>query len=143
MRRGDLVTVLLQGEPRPAVAVQSDLFSELSAVTVLPITSTLIDAPLLRVTVEPSSQNGLNKPSQIMIDKPQTPPRGKLGGVIGHLDDATLLTVNRALAIFFAWRDRDRLRTIDIQPRGCLGKRDEVTSAEAKLPAAVRSELRN
>ncbi len=35
-----------------------------------------------------------------MVDKPQTPPRGKLGGVIGHLDDATLLAVNRALAVF-------------------------------------------
>ena len=98
------MTVALQGEqgkPRPALVVQSDLFGELSAVTVLPITSTLVDAPLLRVTVEPSSQNGLSKLSQIMIDKPQTPPRGKLGGVIGHLNDTTMLTVNRALAVFF------------------------------------------
>lgn len=81
--------------------MQSDLLSELSAVTILPLTSTLVDAPLLRVTVEPSSQNGLSKPSQIMIDKPQTPAQRKLGGVIGHLDDATLLAVNRALAVFF------------------------------------------
>lgn len=65
------------------------------------MTSTLIDAPLLRVTVQPSSQGGLNKPSQIMIDKPQSPPRGTVGSVIGHLDDATLLTVNRAIAVFF------------------------------------------
>lgn len=98
-----MVTVALQGEqgkPRPALVVQSDLFRELPAVTVLPITSTLVDAPLLRITVEPNSQNGLAKPSQIMVDKAQTPPRGKLGGVIGHLDDATLLAVNRALAVF-------------------------------------------
>lgn len=103
MRRGDLVTVALQGEqgkPRPALVVQSDLFGELPAVTVLPITSMLVDAPLLRLAVQPSSQNGLGKLSQIMVDKPQTPPRGKLGGVIGHLDDATLLAVNRALAVF-------------------------------------------
>ena len=102
MRRGDLVTVALQGEqgkPRPALVVQSDLFGELPAVTVLPITSTLVDAPLLRVAVEPSPQNGLGKPSQIMVDKPQTPSRSKLGGIIGHLDDATLLAVNRALAV--------------------------------------------
>ena len=97
------MTVALQGEqgkPRPALVVQSDLFSELPAVTVLPITSTLVDAPLLRVTVEPSAQNGLGKPSQIMVDKPQTPSRGKLGGVIGHLEDATMLQVNRGLAVF-------------------------------------------
>ena len=105
MRRGDLVTVALQGEqgkPRPALVVQSDLFGKLPAVTVLPITSTLVDAPLLRVAVEPSPQNGLGKPSHIMVDKPQTPPRGKLGSVIGHLDDATLLAVNRALAVFLS-----------------------------------------
>ena len=97
------MTVALQGEqgkPRPALVVQSDLLGELPAVTVLPITSTLVDAPLLRVAVQPSPQNGLGKPSQIMVDKPQTPPRGKVGSVIGQLDDATLLAVNRALAVF-------------------------------------------
>ena len=44
--------------------------------------------------------NGLTKRSQIMVDKPQTPARGRLGGVIGRLDDATLLQLNRALAVF-------------------------------------------
>jgi len=103
VRRGDVVTVALQGEqgkPRPALVVQTDAFGELPAVTVLPITSTLLDAPLLRVQVEPSGQNGLAKRSQIMVDKPQTPSRGKMGGVIGHLEDATMLQVNRALAVF-------------------------------------------
>jgi mRNA interferase MazF len=103
VRRGDLVTVALQGEkgkPRPALVVQSDYFAELASVTVLPITSTPIEAPLLRVPVEPSEQNGLAKRSQIMADKPQTPPRSRLGPVIGHLDDATMVTVNRVLAVF-------------------------------------------
>ena len=103
MKRGDLVTVALQGEqgkPRPALVVQADRFAGLGGVTVLPITGLLLDAPLLRVEVAPSAQNGLAKRSQIMVDKLQTPPRGKIGGVIGHLDDATLLAVNRALAVF-------------------------------------------
>lgn len=103
MRRGDLVTVSLQddqGKSRPAIVVQSDHFGELGSVTVLPITGTLVDAPLLRVPVEPSGQNGLAKRSEIMVDKPQTPPRTRLGPVIGHLDDATMVTVNRALAVF-------------------------------------------
>ncbi|MDA8247582.1 MAG: type II toxin-antitoxin system PemK/MazF family toxin [Rhodospirillales bacterium] len=103
MRRGDLVTVALQGEqgkPRPALVVQADHFGDLTSVTVLPITGTLIDAPLLRVPVEPSERNGLSKRSQIMVDKPQTPSRSRLGPVIGRLDDATLVTVNRALAVF-------------------------------------------
>ena len=103
MRRGDLVTVALQGEqgkPRPALVVQADHFADLAAVTVLPITGTQLGAPLLRVDVAPNAQNGLTKRSQVMVDKPQTPPRSKVGAVIGRLDDATLLAVNRALAVF-------------------------------------------
>ena len=80
--------------------VQSDAFGALPAGTVLPITGTLLDAPLLRVQVEPSERNGLLKRSQVMVDKPQTPPRGRLGAVIGHLEDAAMLQVSRALALF-------------------------------------------
>ncbi len=103
MKRGDVVAVALpgdQGKPRPALVVQADRFVELAAVTLLPITSTLVEAPLLRVPVAPSRQNGLTRPSQIMIDKPQTPRRGRIGGVIGRLDDLTMVAVNRALAVF-------------------------------------------
>ncbi len=64
------------------------------------ITSFLIDAPLLRVDVLPTTQNGLAHRSQIMVDKPQTPPRAKIGVVIGHLDNATMLAVTRAVALF-------------------------------------------
>ncbi len=98
-----MVTVALQGaqgKPRPALVVQADAFGELPAVTVLPITSTLLDAPLLRVQLEPSPENGLLKRSQVMVDKPQTPSRSRLGQVIGHLEDAGMLQVNRALAVF-------------------------------------------
>lgn len=106
MRRGDLVAIALQGGqgmPRPALVMQADHFADLAALTVLPITSTLLDAPLLRVGVEPSAQNGLAKRSQIMVDEPQTPPRSKLGAAIGHLDDATMLAVNRVLAVFLGF----------------------------------------
>ena len=89
-----------QGKPRPALVVQSDHFAELASVTVLPITGTLLDAPLLRVPVEPSEQNGLARRSHIMVDKPQTPLRSRLGPVIGHLDDTTMVAVNRVLAVF-------------------------------------------
>ena len=80
--------------------MQSDHFVDLPGVTVLPITSTLLDALLLRVDIEPSAKNGLAKLSQIMVDKPHTVHRSKVGGVIGQLEQSTLLTINGALALF-------------------------------------------
>ena len=106
MRRGDLVTVALQGDlgkPRPALVIQSDLFDAHSSMTILPVTSELRDAPLFRIAVNPTDLNGLTKPSQVMADKPQSIAREKVGAVIGRLDDETMLAVNRALAVFLGF----------------------------------------
>ncbi|HUX91845.1 MAG TPA: type II toxin-antitoxin system PemK/MazF family toxin [Gallionellaceae bacterium] len=106
MRRGDLVMVALQGDlgkPRPALVIQSDLFDAHPSVTILPVTSELRLAPLFRIAVNPNELNGLSKPSQVMVDKPQSISREKVGAVIGHLDDETMLAVNRALAVFLGF----------------------------------------
>jgi len=103
MRRGDLVTVAVSGDfgkPRPALVIQSDLFDETGTVTVLLVSSALAEAPLIRVTVEPSLQNGLQKTSQIMIDKAMSVKRDKIGPAIGHLEDEKMLAVTRSLALF-------------------------------------------
>ena len=103
MRRGDLVTIALQGtygKPRPALIVQSDLFEGHPSVTVLPVTSELRDTPLFRIEVEPSVGNGLRRPSQIMVDRSQSIPRDKVGEAFGRLEDHVLLSVTRALALF-------------------------------------------
>ncbi len=103
MRRGDLVTVALQGnygKPRPALVIQSDLFGEHPSMTILPVTSDPRDLPLFRVPLSPSDTNGLRVASEIMVDKAQTVPREKLGPTIGRLDDATMIMVTRALALF-------------------------------------------
>lgn len=106
MRRGDLVTVAVPGDfgkPRPALVIQSDRFAETATVTVLLVSSSLVDAPLVRVTVEASPANGLKRTSQIMVDKAMTLRRERVGSPIGHLDDATLLAVNRAVALFLGF----------------------------------------
>lgn len=106
MRRGDLVTVALQGDlgkPRPALVIQSDLFDMHPSVTILPVTSELRAAPLFRIAIYPNELNGLSKSSQVMVDKPQSISREKIGAVIGHLDDETMLAVNRALAVFLGF----------------------------------------
>lgn len=57
------------GKPRPALVVQSDLFSELPSVTLLPITSDLRQVTTFRLMLQPNTTNGLRKQSQIMVDK--------------------------------------------------------------------------
>ena len=106
MRRGDLITVALQGDlgkPRPALVIQSDLFDAHPSVTILPVTSELRDTPLFRIRVNPTELNGLSKPSQVMVDKPQSVARKKVGAVFGRLDDEAMLAVNRALAVFLGF----------------------------------------
>jgi len=103
MRRGDLVTVAVSGDygkPRPALVIQSDLFEELSSVTLCLVTSELRAAPIFRITVDPSSDNGLRRVSQIQVDKVLTVARERIGSTIGRLDDETMLKVNRSLAVF-------------------------------------------
>ncbi len=103
LRRGDLVTIALQGDlgkPRPALVIQSDLFDVHPSVTVLPLTTLLHDSPLFRIPVHPSALNGLRGESQVMVDKPSTVMRERLGPVFGRVDDETVLAVNRALAVF-------------------------------------------
>jgi len=104
--RGDFVTVVLPGDygkPRPALVIQSDLFDAHPSVTFLPETNELRDAPLYRIAVTPSSTNGLHRPSQVRVDKPQTVARTKFGTTIGRLDNEAMLGVNRALAAFLGF----------------------------------------
>ncbi|MBJ7417074.1 MAG: type II toxin-antitoxin system PemK/MazF family toxin [Niveispirillum sp.] len=106
MRRGDLVTVATPGDfgkPRPALIIQANQFDATGTLTVALLSGTLVDAPLIRLTVEPTASNGLRKPSQIMIDKIMTARRDRLGQAFGRLDDETMLAVNRSLALFLGF----------------------------------------
>ena len=103
MKRGDLVTVAMPGDfgkPRPALVIQSDQFEYTGTVTVLLVSGTLADAPLIRLTVQPTTANGLRKASQVMVDKAMSVKRDKLGPPVGRLDDETMLSVTRSLAVF-------------------------------------------
>ena len=103
MTRGDFVTIASQGDfgkPRPALVMQTDAFSEHPSITVLLGSSTWIDAPLLRVGVQPTPENGLQKPSQVMVDKAMTIKRDKVGPAFGRLDANTMVEVERCLAVF-------------------------------------------
>ncbi len=102
MKRGDVVVVATRGAytgtPRPAVVVQSDTFNDSHAsVTVCPITSEVLDAPLFRVSVPPGTRTGLTAASQVMVDKVISVPRGAIGKRIGQFAQAELELVDDAL----------------------------------------------
>ncbi len=70
------------------------------AVTVLRLSRELHDWPAFRVTVHPSAANGLRRSPQVTIDRAAFLPREKIGAIIGRLDDNTMQTVGRTLAVF-------------------------------------------
>ena len=101
--RGDLVTIAMQGnlgKPRPALVIQANQYDAHATVTVLPVTSTLIEAPLFRITIQPSAENGLQKSSQVMADKVMTVQRDKIGQAFGRIDVDSIVEIERCLAVF-------------------------------------------
>lgn len=104
MRRGAIITAALAGDygkPRPMLVIQAELFNETHpSLTVLPLSSTILDAPVCRITLDPTPDNGLRKVSQIMIDKAGTIRREKVSSVIGYAGDDCMVRVTRALAVW-------------------------------------------
>ena len=81
-----------------AVVVQANRWlQDHPSVTLCPLTSTLIEAPLVRLSVQPTPSNGLRKPSQLMIDKLFTVPMAAIGAVIGVLEPAAMANLDLAL----------------------------------------------
>lgn len=103
MIRGDFVSIAMQGDlgqPRIALVIQADQFAEHASVTLLPLTATVVAAPLLRITVQPSFDNGLQTPAQVMIDKTITVQRDRIGPVLGRIDADLMVKIERCLAVF-------------------------------------------
>jgi len=104
LKRGEVWTVSggapYTGKPRPAVIVQEDRFDSTSSITLCAFTTEPIDAPLLRMLIEPTDRNGLVDASRLMVDKITTVPKSRLGRRIGELNDEDILRLNRALTVF-------------------------------------------
>lgn len=104
MRRGEIWTAAggkdYAGKPRPVVIVQDDRFDATTSVTICAFTTDPTEAPLFRLPVEPSEQNGLRAPCRLMVDKITTVPKTKIGSRVGRLDDEDVLRINRAIVVF-------------------------------------------
>lgn len=108
MKKGDFVRVALAGDtgkPRPTLIFQDEtVVSERARVILVPLTSVIEPLPAFRVTVWPTDTNGLRVVSQIMIDRITSVDPGKIGGVIGQIDDMVLAEVTRRLLILMGVR---------------------------------------
>lgn len=105
MNRGEIWTVaggVYAAKPRPAVIVQDDLFDATSAVTVAPMTSTLLDAPLIRIRISSGDGrlSGLEHDSDVMIDKLTTVRRSRVHARVGRLTAEQLIQIERAIMAF-------------------------------------------
>ena len=104
MRRGEIWTVAggpeYTGKPRPVVIVQDDRFDATASITICAFTTDPTPAPLFRLSIDPTSQNGLKTVSYLMVDKLTTVPKKKLGARAGVLDDRDIARLNRAVLVF-------------------------------------------
>ena len=104
MKRGEIWAVAggpgYSGKPRLVAILQDDRFEDVLSVTFCPFTTNPTPAPLFRLPIEPSERNGLKEGSILMVDKVITVARSKVGKRIGRLDDADIVRLNRAIAVF-------------------------------------------
>jgi mRNA interferase MazF len=107
LTRSEVARAILDGpytsKPRPAVVVQADLFTPTHAsVTVCPITSDCVDAPLFRVTLASSDRTGLTTSSQVMVDKIVSGPRGAIVREVGRCNPDEIAAIDDALRFWLA-----------------------------------------
>lgn len=105
MNRGEIWTVaggVYAAKRRPAVIVQDDLFDATSSVTVAPMTTTLLDAPLIRIRISGGDGriSGLDRDSDVMVDKLTTVRRSNVDVRVGRLTAQQLVEVERAMMAF-------------------------------------------
>ncbi|HEX3691944.1 MAG TPA: type II toxin-antitoxin system PemK/MazF family toxin [Solirubrobacteraceae bacterium] len=104
MTRGEIYTAAARGpytgKPRSVVILQDDRFDGTASITICPFTTNPVEAPLIRLPIDPSEENGLDQTSRIMVDKVTTVPRSSLGERLGSLRDDELVAMNRSLIVF-------------------------------------------
>ncbi|MCV7050855.1 type II toxin-antitoxin system PemK/MazF family toxin [Mycobacterium heidelbergense] len=97
MSRDELWTV--SGvHPRPTLIIQDDLFSATESVVVIPLTTTVADAPIARVAIPTTT--GIAQPSFAMIDKITTVRRSNLGVRVGRVSTMVMDDIERSVMVF-------------------------------------------
>ncbi len=103
MSRGELWTVaggVYATKPRPALILQDDVFAGTDSVTLLPLTSNLVSAPLLRIRIAAGELNGLDRDSDAMVDKITTVRRQNVVTRVGRMTVSELAEIERSVLVF-------------------------------------------
>ncbi len=112
MKRSEIWTVSggpdYAGKPRPAVILKDDAFEGTASITVCPFMTHVVDAPLIRLPIGPTKQDGLNVSSHVMVDKITTVAKSKLQSRVGRLSDEDVIRLNRAVLVFLGLAGRSR-----------------------------------
>ena len=112
MKRAEIWTVAggadYAGKPRPAVILQDDAFEGTASITLCPMTTHVVDAPLIRLSVDPTSYNRLTVASHMMVDKITTVAKSKLQKRIGKLGEEDMIRLNRAVLVFLGLAGRPK-----------------------------------
>ena len=98
------------GKPRPAVIVQDDRFDANDSIVVCPLTTDPTQAPIFRLSVQPSAQSGLRAPCRMMVDKLTAVPRRRLGRLVGSLASEEVKALNRAIFVFLGLAETEASR---------------------------------
>ena len=115
MRRGEIWTVSggrnYAGKGRAAVILQDDSFSGTASITICAFTTDPTDAPLFRLPIATTVDNGLRSPSRRMVDKITTVSKDKVGERIGRLSHADIVRLNQAIVVFLGLATSPRTGT--------------------------------
>jgi len=88
LKRGDIVLI-----------IQTDTAFPSEYITCIPITGTLKRVPDVRIPIDPTLQNGLTKPSELMVDLVQTASLSRFRDIIGRIDTETMTLVEKSLSL--------------------------------------------
>jgi len=107
MKRGDIVSMIGRGDfsskPRPGLIVQANAFNDFHpALTICPITSHITGDAFYRVAIAAEAESGLNRDSEVEVDRLQAIWRERIGQRIGAASNEVMFAVDQALRRWLA-----------------------------------------
>lgn len=107
MRRGELYVAAERGvlttKPRPVLVVQNDPANAIhQTITICLVSTAHSSFSRWRVLIEPSRENGLERPSEIQVDRLFSLQRDSLSSLIGLLSPTDMAQVDLALRRWLA-----------------------------------------